>query len=143
MSKKVGFGRWFLTKKRELEDRLGHEVSVTEFARYLGVSQASTSFWLSEDRKPSGEAALEVCKRLGDYSLLDILGYSKPEMPASNYRFLPSDFRDRLESAMHEIYIQLADSDLLDSLESDAARSIAISTMARFGFSFENSKETE
>ena len=130
MHNEIGYGRWFLKHLQEYERKLKRRVSVTEFAKYLGVSQPTLSFWLTEDRMPSGEIALRVCGILGDYSLLPLLGYIPPK---GDLDHLPGSMRTRLLRALSDITTALSDKGITD-FESPEAVDIATRIMSLHGF---------
>ena len=70
---------WFNEAFINYERKTGRRLSITEFGDYLGKTQPTISAYMNGTRKPSYESALEICRRLDDYSLLDILGYARPE----------------------------------------------------------------
>jgi transcriptional regulator with XRE-family HTH domain len=133
----IGLGKWILNKIQEIEIQEGHRLTVTEFGRRVGVSQASISSWQHETRLPSREAALRVAKALNDYSILDLLGYTRPlEIQLSTsfpqLDFLPPELSESLRSALLEIENELSTMGVLPG--SKDAEEIAMVILSRHGW---------
>ncbi len=95
------FGEWFFEKLLEYEKQKKRRVTQTEFAKHIGVSQATLSSWMNETRKPSAEAALKLSIKFNDPEILSILGYSPPEGVA--HPSLPPSIKKSLDAAIDEI----------------------------------------
>jgi transcriptional regulator with XRE-family HTH domain len=95
------FGEWLFEKILEYEKSKKRRVTQTEFARYLGVSQATLSNWMNESSKPSAQAALKLAALFDEYEVLSILGYPLPE-GVSDFS-LPPALRESFDKALDEI----------------------------------------
>lgn len=101
--KKDELAHWLERKFLEwqLENGRGR---IEEFAAYLGISQPYLSLLMSGKRKTLGmKKALKIAEITNDYSLLDILGYSRPESKPVPFSALPPDFVKLLEEIDLEI----------------------------------------
>ncbi|OGT97595.1 MAG: hypothetical protein A2X80_10000 [Geobacteraceae bacterium GWB2_52_12] len=73
-----------------------------EFAAFLEVNEKTLSALMNARNLASQETALQISQKMGDFELLEILGYSRPDgifIPSS----LPSDLQSRLRLALEEI----------------------------------------
>lgn len=78
--------------------------SVEEFAKRLNISQGYLSQLLNGTRKGVGyKTALRISEKLNDYTLLDILGYKRPDTESIPLSSLPPELRERLRVALLEI----------------------------------------
>lgn len=106
---------------------IGERVSLDQFADYLGISQGYLSQLMNGARKGMGRnTALVICQKLNDYSLLDILGYARPqpdEMPVP-FSALPPELQSLLRSALLEIDQALKSA----GAQADSAEALRIST---------------
>ena len=56
--------KWWLEQLQKLESKQGRRITVTYFAKYLEISQATISSWINETRTPSESMALKVAQKL-------------------------------------------------------------------------------
>lgn len=127
-SEQDSFRRWLFSKKQEMEQAELRPVSLTEFARRLGVGQASMSTWIHGTRHPSYEALLGVAEKLGDYSVLEIFGYTNPWLAS-----LPAPLLAAFNQAALETSKRLDAAGIVDRSSSEAIE-IAKKVFSEFGF---------
>ncbi len=110
-----------------------------KFAEYLGISQSYLSQLMNGDSKSVGKnTAFVICQKMNDYSLLDILGYARPQpselpIPISS---LPPELQDLLRSAVLEIEQALKNAGA--QADSKEALAISISILKKHGFSIDS-----
>ena len=65
---------WLYEKYREVEGQRKRRMSITEFAIYVGVSQASMSQYMNQARLPDHKNADKIASSLGPeiYNILEI-----------------------------------------------------------------------
>lgn len=129
---KPELSKWF--EKKYLEWQLENgKASISEFAKFLGLSQGYASQLMNGTRTGmSMKAAQKVCEKLNDWSLYDLLGYKKDN--ETNLDYLPESFRNRLEAASAEVERVLSERGLTG--ESPEAESIVIEIFEHFGFKY-------
>jgi len=71
------FSTWLNLQFLEWERQQGRRKSVTAFAHYLNVSQASLSEWLDGKYIPSSDSLQKIAAKLG-YEVYDALGIQRP-----------------------------------------------------------------
>lgn len=123
---------WFTNKLLQYQQAEGERKTIGDFAKHMGnvVSEASLGHYLNGRRDPSYNAAFEIAKELGDFSLLEVLGYAQPVDHSS----LPADFRRRLEAAEEEVNRTLEERGLTG--EMPEAETITISIFEKWGFKY-------
>ncbi len=103
---KTPLSEWFEKALIRYQFEIGERVSLDQFADYLGISQGYLSQLMNGARKGMGRAtAIVICQKLNDYSLLDILGYARPqpeEIPVP-FSSLPPELQSLLRAALLEI----------------------------------------
>jgi len=109
-------------------------VSVTEFGEFLEKSQPTISAYLNGTRKPSFQSALAICKKLDDYSLLDILGYARPDQGSVPFESLPPELVSLLKSIDLEIEKTLRERGI--SKNSPEAESVSREILSKYGARF-------
>lgn len=128
---------WFEKALVKYQYEIGERVSLDEFAEYLGISQGYLSQLMNGARKGMGRnTAIVICQKLNDYSLLDILGYTRPqpeEIPIP-FSSLPPELQSLLRSALLEIEQTLRTRSIQP--DSPEGLEISISIMRKYGFSF-------
>jgi len=83
---------------------------IEEFAEYLEISQPYLSLLMSGKRKMIGmKKAFKIAEKTDDYTILDILGYSRPEPKPLPYSSLPPEFVELLKQIDSEILNTLRD----------------------------------
>ena len=99
------YGSWFLKKLQEYEQTKNRRVTITEFAKYVGVSQPTLSSWISETRKPSAEAALNLANIFNDFEIMDLLDYPNPRKFPEDVvdSSLPPSLKLSFDAAVDEI----------------------------------------
>ena len=121
---------WIMSKFLDWQRDRGSLASLAEFARYLEVGDKSLNTWIKGRNNPTYKTAVKICKKLNDFSLLGILGYSQPDgvfIPAS----LPSELQERLRLALGEISTTIKAKSL--DPESDEALKLTSSILERYG----------
>ena len=101
-----------------------------EFAAFLGVNEKTLSALMNARNLASQETAVQISRKMGDFELLEILGYSRPDgifIPAS----LPADLQERLRLALGEISATIKAKSL--DPESDEAVKLSSEILAKFG----------
>lgn len=123
---------WFVTKYLDWQKENRSISSMAEFARYLDVGDKALNTWVNGRNNPSYRKAIQIAKKLDDYSLLDILGYPRPVSSDVPFDSLPADLRDRLRAALGEIEETLK----TRSIQPDSPEGSAISesVLRKFGF---------
>ncbi|MAT45334.1 MAG: hypothetical protein CL609_23645 [Anaerolineaceae bacterium] len=129
---------WFVNKYLDWQKANETLSSMAEFARYLGVGDKALNTWVNGRNNPSYKKAVQICEKLNDFSLLEMLGYSIPESERSPLDSLPPDFRLRLEAASAEVERVLEERGLTG--ESPEAESIVIEIFEHFGFKYTNTE---
>jgi len=123
---------WFVTKYLDWQKENRSINSMAEFARYLDVGDKALNTWVNGRNNPSYRKAIQIAKKLDDYSLLDILGYPRPVSSEIPFDSLPSELRERLRAALGEIEETLKTRAIQpDSPEGSA---ISESVLKKFGF---------
>ena len=105
--------------------------SIAAFAEYCFMSKGYMS-GLMNGKKSSVSLVLayQIATKLGDFEILDILNYARPDgifIPAS----LPSELQERLRLALGEISTTIKAKSL--DPESDEALKLTSSILARYG----------
>jgi transcriptional regulator with XRE-family HTH domain len=127
------YGKWIFEKYNAFEREKGRKVSQSQFAKVIGVHQATLSSWMNETRKPSGEAALKLAAQFDDYEILDILGYSVPDLPPEESS-LPPALKESFDKALDEIEREYKVRGITD-LSSEEALTIAKEILEEHGWS--------
>lgn len=84
--------------------------SLDRFAEHIGISRGYLSQLMNGTRTTvSKNTAAAISERLDDYSLMDILGYSRPEPKPLPFSSLPPDLVKLLEEIDREIGQALMD----------------------------------
>lgn len=119
--------------KRYLEwrtDKPGHAGSMASFAREIKVTPTLMNEWINRGKIPTD---YENIRKLLDYFGPDIYEVLDIPVPETNpLDQLPSDFRDRLTTAMLEI-AQEINARSLDT-ESPEAEEISRTILSKYGF---------
>ncbi len=71
------FSTWLNQQFLEWERQQGRRKSVTAFAHYLNVPQASLSEWMDGKYIPSADSLRKIAAKLG-YEVYDALGIQRP-----------------------------------------------------------------
>ena len=125
---------WFITKYLNWQ-RDNQEInSMAEFARFLGVGDKALNTWFNGRNNPSYHKALQVCDRLNDYSLLDLLGYKRPESVEEQFDVLSYEIKSSFSHAIREILETFKEEDMIS--DNIAAESLAKSILKKHGFNF-------
>lgn len=94
-------GDWIERKYLEWQIKNGRS-TVERFAEYLGVTGSYILQMMSGRKKSIRKGtALMICDRLNDYSLMDILGYERPE--PEPIESVPPVIRSQIDAAAAEI----------------------------------------
>lgn len=123
---------WFVNKYLDWQKANETLSSMAEFARYLGVGDKALNTWVNGRNNPSFKKAIQICEKLNDFSLLEMLGYSMPESDKSPLDSLPPEIRGKLISALDELEVTLR----TRSIQPDSAEGveISISVLKKHGF---------
>jgi transcriptional regulator with XRE-family HTH domain len=116
----ISYGNWFIDKMQALEREKGRRVTITEFAKKLGVSQPTLSSWINETRKPSAEAALKLAVLFDDQEILSILGYTSPDNIIDSS--LPPPLKESFDEAVDEIEREYKTQGITDFSSPEALR---------------------
>ena len=131
---------WFTNKYLDWEKACGRPKSVTEFSLYLGLKQASGSAYINGTRIPSYKTTLQICEKLNDYSLLDILDFQITESLIKSIIVkedddrTPPDIQYRLNQAKMETNRILKERGITGDMPE--AEQITLETYERFGFKY-------
>ena len=107
--------------------------SESQFAVYLGISQASLNAWFNGIRgKPTSPKIVNRLIRVYGDEVYDVLGLDRPGESAS-FESLPTDFRRRLAEADREILRRRADLNLTNP-DSPEVLAIASEVFEKYGF---------
>jgi transcriptional regulator with XRE-family HTH domain len=131
MKEKGILGNWLEKKFVAWQNEIGRRTTVKEFAEYLGVNSDYLNQLLNGNRKKcSMQVAQQIAQALGDYEIMDILGYRRPE--ASDILApLPASFRDPFLAALKEARSELVSKGIL--YDSPDAEEIIKKAFARHG----------
>lgn len=123
-------GKWLEQQYLQWQIKNGR-ASIEEFARLLGLSQPHLSQLMQGRRKSvRRDTALRIAERLGDYEILDILGYARPDPEDVLSRFPPS-IREPLLAAYSEWNAELVKRGI--TTDSPEAEQIVREVLARHG----------
>jgi len=122
------YSAWLTKKFREWESNIGRRQSVSAFARYLDVNQASLSRWMNGDGPPNYENILKIADKLGPetYQVFDI------ETTVIRNTYIPEPLLRRIRSAIEEANLEL--SKLATPLDLDEAERITVAIFEKYGF---------
>lgn len=80
----VEFRNWLMEKFKEWErTQPNGRSNYSNFARFLGISVNVYSQWRIGNNLPSYKNAVAIAEKLNDYSIMDILGYERPDVGGS------------------------------------------------------------
>jgi len=133
---------WLMNKYLDWQKERGALTPLAEFARFLEVGDKALSTWLNGRNNPSYKTAVKICKKLGDYSLLEILGYSPPVLDPKPLPFssLPPEFIKLLEEIDLEIAKTFRERGITEY--SAEAESIAREIMEKYGANVISTKKS-
>lgn len=122
---------WFERAYIKYQVRHGRS-SLERFADHIGISRGYLSQLLNGTRTTvSKNTAIAISDKLNDYSLLDILGYSRPDPKPVPFSSLPPEFIKLLEEIDLEIAKTLRERGITEY--SAEAESIAREIMEKYG----------
>ncbi|MEN6522337.1 MAG: hypothetical protein ABFD14_01300 [Anaerolineaceae bacterium] len=104
-----------------------------DYAIYLGISHSYLTQLMNGNKNNIGKkTAYRICEKNEDYTLCDILGYSRPGIQVVSVDSLPSDIRDKLVSALTELDSIIRTREI----QPDSPEGVALSTsvLQKFGF---------
>jgi len=114
---------------------------IEEFAVYLEISQPYLSLLMSGKRNTLGmKKALRIAEVTNDYTILDILGYSRPEPKPVPFSSLPPEFVKLLEEIDLEIEKTFRERGITEY--SAEAESIAREIMEKYGANVISTKKS-
>ena len=120
--------KWFERKYLEWQLENGRS-SVESFAKYLGISQPYLTQLMTGIRKGMApNTAYMVARKLGDYTLLDILGLAYPVDD------IPPEIANALKEAQMEIIVALKSQNL--DVNTPEAKQLTIGILERHGFKY-------
>lgn len=127
------FSDWLTQKYIEFRgNSVGHDRSVTEFAKWIGVPQPVVSDWMNKNgRKPKSHKSIELLVARFGVEVYDVLGLPKP-LYVRELRAVPQALRERFLSAAEEISTAIYGTAM--DPESPEALKIAESIMEKHGF---------
>ena len=128
----VQFTEWI--NEKFIEWRGNSRNGVTDFARFVGVSQQVMSNWLNgrNKRPPSPESIAKLAEKFPD--IYEVIGF-----PQRNKRYrLPKEMLERLESAQEEVERVFRERGLTG--EMPEAETIAIDIFERHGFKYSHTE---
>jgi transcriptional regulator with XRE-family HTH domain len=76
---------YLLDEFRKWEHTMGRRQSVSDFARYLDVSNESLSRWMRGDSIPNYANTVKMSKKLGD-EIFAVMGYEPPSVEMEKLR---------------------------------------------------------
>ena len=128
----VDFYQWI--NEKYIEWANGRK-SETQFAQWLGISQATFNAWQRKARGvPKSQVLIEkIASKLGP-EIYDILGIERPDFNSVSLDSLPSDIRTELESTLREMK-ERSERQYIADPNSPEARALAIELFGKF---FEN-----
>lgn len=127
------FSDWITQKYiRWRGDAVGNDRTITEFARWLGVSQSLVTQWMQKGGKvpKSQKSIVALASRYGA-EVYEVLGLIPPDSQIL-LRALPSEFSSWLSAAVQDI-IDTLNSRGVDK-DSPEASAITREVMGRWGF---------
>lgn len=113
---------WLHLKFLEWERSEGKRKTMTQFAKYLEVSQVSLSDWLNGKYLPKGQNIGKIANKLG-YEIYDILGISRPHITDVDEQVnqlvqiamqFPPDIQANVLGAMRETFMYIYEQKILD-----------------------------
>ena len=134
------FWEWITKKYVDWRgDAIGKDRSISDFARYMGVSQSVMSSWMQRGgRVPRYNESIGKLVKIFGFEVYDALGMPRPvEMTLDH---LPEEFRKRLNKAIDETNAALRRVNL--DVDSPEFEKIAIEIFERHGFKYSHT-ETE
>jgi len=141
---KSPLSEWFEKAFIRYQYEIGERASLDKFAALLGISRGYLSQLMNGDKKGMGRnTAIVICQKLNDFSLLDILGYARPqpeEIPIP-FSSLPPELQSLLRSALLEIEQTLRTRSIQP--DSPEGLEISISVMKKYGFNFNSIRNDE
>lgn len=106
--------------------------SLDRFADHIGISRGYLSQLLNGYKTTiAKKTAIQISERLNDYSLLDILGYARPEPKPVPFSSLPPDFIKLLEEIDREIAKTFRERGITEY--SEEAEQVAREIMEKYG----------
>jgi len=131
---------WF--EKAYLQYQIDHgRISLDVFAAHLQISRGYLSQLLNGTKNSMGRhTAVAIAEKLNDYSLLDILGYSRPEPKPVPFSSLPPEFIKLLEEIDLEIAKTFRERGITEY--SAEAESIAREIMEKYGARLTDTKNS-
>ncbi|NMC84323.1 MAG: helix-turn-helix transcriptional regulator [Anaerolineaceae bacterium] len=111
-------------------DAIGNEKSISDFARYLEVSQSLLSEWMAGKKKPGIKSIDKIAKKYPE--IYDVMGLHQPSQ--DELLGLPKSLRTRLRAALAEMHAEYNARSLL--LDDPEAEKIAIEILEKHGFKY-------
>ena len=82
-------GLWLEKKYIEWINEVGEVKPQVDFAIHLGLKKETFNRYYNGERKPSYKQAIQICQVLKDFTLMDILGYTRPAVSGLVIDFPP------------------------------------------------------
>jgi transcriptional regulator with XRE-family HTH domain len=120
--------------KKFVEWRGDTRLGVTDFAKYLGISQPTMSSWMSGVIPKAPHNIEKLAEKYGD----EIYSYGIPrvDLPMSSF---PTPIRRRLRAAQKEIEVSFRERGLTG--EMPEAERLTIEIMEKYGFKYTGTEE--
>lgn len=131
MESKGPVARWLEKKYVQWINDQGVVRSQKEFAEFLGLDRVTFNRYYNGSRERMDyKNALQISSRLGDFELLDILGYERPSAD-SLLEGYPPEFRKQFSAALGEARSELVSRGITEG--TDEAREIINMAFRRHG----------
>jgi hypothetical protein len=112
-------------------NQVGQVRSQKEFAEYLELDQIRFNRYYNGARTEIDYAtALSICRKTGDYELMDILGYPRP-IEGFDFSSLPPEDAASLRAAVFELTDKLNE---LGDFSDDEYRAVRDEVMEKYGW---------
>lgn len=133
------FSEWITDKYVNWRGKaVGREVSISEFALYIGIPQSTMSSYMKKGgRVPRSLKIVNLFVEKFGPETYDVLGLPRPEV---SFEDLPPEMGASLAAASTEILSVMEERAIYDA-NSPEAENIAIEIMAKHGWAFIGSSE--
>lgn len=115
-----------------LDFRGDTRLSVSDFARHIGISQQVMNGWLNYGSIPSAKYLSRLANIYPE--VYEILGLPTPEVTINNIEYLPEAKQVQLTSALNEISRAVKEKGI--SRDSAEADKLSIEILAKYGITF-------
>jgi len=133
MSMAETIAQWLMKKYIEWITQEGSVQSQKAFADYLGIDRVVFNRYINGKRKDINyRNAMQIARRVGDYEILDILGYERPS-DDDLLKDFPDELRESIVSALNDARSELVSKEITEG--TSEAREIIITAFAKHGLS--------